>query len=75
MVRERDIIIAPKGRSFTVGCDNGTEFTNMAILHWSQNRQIGWHDIAPGKRMQNSLIESFNGSLLMNPLMRCCSHQ
>ena len=29
--------------------DNGTEFTSMAILGWSQETQIGWHYIAPGK--------------------------
>tara|TARA_R110002020_G_scaffold89684_1_gene218975 strand:- start:2060 stop:2365 length:306 start_codon:yes stop_codon:yes gene_type:complete len=42
--------------------DNGTEFTSMAILRWSQDRQIDWHYIAPGKPMQNGFIESFNGS-------------
>jgi putative transposase len=38
------------------------EFTSMAILRWSQDRQIDWHYIAPGKPMQNGFIESFNGS-------------
>jgi len=42
--------------------DNGTEFTSMAILRWSQDRQIDWHYIAPGKPMQNGFIESFNGN-------------
>ena len=28
----------------------------------SQDRQIDWHYIAPGKPMQNGFIESFNGS-------------
>jgi putative transposase len=42
--------------------DNGTEFTSMAILRWSQDRQIDRHYIAPGKPMQNGFIESFNGS-------------
>ena len=33
----------------------------MAILSWCQNTAIQWHDIAPGKPMQNGFIESFNG--------------
>ena len=62
VVRELDAIIACRGRPLTVVSDNGTEFTSMAILRWSQDRQIDWHYIAPGKPMQNGFIESFNGS-------------
>lgn len=62
VVRELDAVIARRGRPLTVVSDNGTEFTSMAILYWSQNRQIDWHYIAPGKPMQNGFIESFNGS-------------
>jgi len=62
VVRELDAIITKRGRPFTVVSDNGTEFTSMAILRWSQDRQIDWHYIAPGKPMQNGFIESFNGS-------------
>jgi putative transposase len=61
-VRELDAVIARRGRPLTVVSDNGTEFTSMAILRWSQDRQIDWHYIAPGKPMQNGFIESFNGS-------------
>ena len=60
--RELDAVIARRGRPLTVVSDNGTEFTSMAILRWSQDRQIDWHYIAPGKPMQNGFIESFNGS-------------
>ena len=52
--------------------DNGTEFTSMAILKWSQEAQIEWHYIAPGKPQQNALIESFNGKLrdeLLNEIL------
>ena len=62
VVRELDAVIARRGRPRTVVSDNGTEFTSMAILRWSQDRQIDWHYIAPGKPMQNGFIESFNGS-------------
>ena len=43
--------------------DNGTELTSNAILRWSQERQVEWHYIAPGKPMQNGFVESFNGRL------------
>jgi putative transposase len=33
--------------------ENGTELTSPAILRWSQERQIEWHHIAPGRPMQN----------------------
>ena len=35
----------------------------MAILRWSQDRDVDWHYIAPGKPTQNAFIESFNGRL------------
>ena len=43
--------------------DNGTEFTSMAILRWSQKTKVDWHYIAPGKPQQNAFVESFNGRL------------
>ena len=58
VVRELDAVIALRGRPRTVVSDNGTEFTSMAILRWSQDHQIDWHYIAPGKPMQNGFIES-----------------
>ena len=60
--RELDAIIAGRCLPRVIVSDNGTEFTSMAILRWSQDRQIDWHYIAPGKPMQNGFIESFNGS-------------
>jgi putative transposase len=41
----------------------GPEFTANAILNWSQERAVEWHYIAPGKPMQNGLVESFIGRL------------
>jgi putative transposase len=61
--RELDAVIARRGKPETIVSDNGTEFTSMAILGWSQDTQIGWHYIAPGKPTQNAFIESFNGRL------------
>ena len=61
--RELDAIIARRGSPQTIVSDNGTEFTSMAILRWSQETGIDWHYIAPGKPTQNAFIESFNGRL------------
>jgi putative transposase len=47
--RELDTAIARSGRPLTIVSDNGTEFTSMAILSWSQQTRIEWHYIAPGK--------------------------
>lgn len=33
------------------------------MLKWQEDRQVEWHYIAPGKPMQTSLVESFNGRL------------
>lgn len=43
--------------------DNGTDLTSHAILCWSQERQVEWHHIAPGKPQQNAFAESFIGRL------------
>ena len=43
--------------------DNGTELTSNAMLKWQEDRKVGWHYIAPGKPMQNGLVESFNGRM------------
>jgi putative transposase len=32
-------------------------------LAWSDETNVGWHYIAPGKPMQNAFVESFNGRL------------
>jgi putative transposase len=58
-----DAVIAIRGRPGTIVSDNGTELTSMAMLRWSQERQIAWHYIAPGKPQQDAFTESFNGRL------------
>lgn len=62
VARELNALIARRGRPQTIVSDNGTELTSMAILKWCQDTGIDWHYIAPGKPMQNGLVESFNGS-------------
>ena len=63
VARELDQVIANRKRPAMIVSDNGTEFTSMAILRWSQEQLIEWHYIAPGKPQQNAFIESFNGRL------------
>ena len=63
MARELDLIAERRGQPCMVVSDNGTELTSNAILKWQEDRQVEWHYIAPGKPMQNGLIESFNGRM------------
>lgn len=43
--------------------DNGAELASNAILKSQEERCVEWHLIAPGKPMQNGVVESFNGRL------------
>jgi putative transposase len=63
VARELDRLIALRGKPKMILSDNGTELTSNAILGWSDQTQVGWHYIAPGKPMQNAFVESFNGRL------------
>jgi len=63
VARELDAIAAIRGKPLAVVSDNGTELTSTSILCWSQERQVEWHYIAPGKPTQNAFVESFNGRL------------
>jgi putative transposase len=63
VVRELDAIVAVRRRPAMIVSDNGTELTSRAILRWSQETQVEWHYIAPGKPQQNAFAESFFGRL------------
>ena len=63
VARELDTIAAVRGKPLSVVSDNGTKLTSISILRWSQDRQVEWHYIAPGKPTQNAFVESFNGRL------------
>lgn len=63
VARELTTLIRLRANPHMVVSDNGTELTSSAILRWSQERQVEWHYIAPGKPMQNGFVESFNGRL------------
>ncbi len=76
--RELDAIVSRRGKPHSIVSDNGTELTSTAILQWSQQAQVEWHYIAPGKPTQNAFIESFNGrlrdELLNETLFRSVDH-
>jgi putative transposase len=61
VARELDELIKKRGKPEQIISDNGTEFTSIAILKWSEEASIEWHYIQPGKPMQNGTLESFNG--------------
>jgi putative transposase len=61
VTRELDAIVAARSKPLTIVSDNGTELTSHAILHWQEERGVGWHYIAPGKPVQNAFVESLNG--------------
>jgi len=63
VARELDRIAEARGYPCMVVSDNGTELTSNAILKWQEDRKVEWHYIAPGKPMQNGLVESFNGRM------------
>ena len=63
VARELDQLIAERGKPKMIVSDNGSELTSNAILAWAGQGRVEWHYIAPGKPMQNGVIESFNGRL------------
>jgi putative transposase len=63
VARELTTVIAQRGKPGMIVSDNGTELTSNAVLAWCAEHRIAWHDIAPGKPMQNGYVESFNGRM------------
>jgi putative transposase len=53
-----------------VQCDNGTEFTSTALDHWAYWNHVKLDFSRPGKPVDNSVCEAFNGSLRRECLTR-----
>jgi putative transposase len=53
-----------------VQCDNGTEFTSTALDHWAYWNSVKLDFSRPGKPVDNSVCEAFNGSLRRECLTR-----
>ena len=63
VARELTDLIARRGKPGMIVSDHGTGFSSNAILVWSKDHHVEWHNIAPGKPMQNGYVESFNGRM------------
>jgi putative transposase len=46
-----------------IQCDNGTEFTSTALDHWAYWNRVKLDFSRPGKPVDNSVCEAFNGSV------------
>ena len=72
VVRELTALVVRRGKPEMIVSDNslpsgltrwGAGFTSNAVLGLGGGAQDRWHDIAPGKPMQNGFCESFNGRM------------
>ena len=43
--------------------DNGSEFRSRVLDAWAYEHQVVLDFIAPGKRVQNAVVESYNGRM------------
>ena len=51
-----------RGVPAVIQCDNGTEFTSVALDHWCYWNQVRLDFSRPGKPTDNAAIESFHNS-------------
>ena len=54
-------LVAVRGRPQTIQCDQGTEFTSMALDHWAYWNKVGLSFSRPGRPGDNARNEAFNG--------------
>ena len=60
VARVLDEVGRQRGYPAAIVCDNGTEFTSIAMDKWSYRTKTDLKFIQPGKPIQNAFIESFN---------------
>ena len=58
-----DEVIESYGCPQSITTDNGSEFCSRLMDTWAVLRSVQWDFIRPGKPVENSMIESFNGRL------------
>ena len=61
VARILDRLLFLRGKPKTIVCDNGPEFTSIAMDQWAYRNDIELRFISPGKPIENAFIESFNG--------------
>jgi putative transposase len=59
-------LVAERGAPLSITADNGSEFVSKAMDAWSYQHGVQLDLIRPGKPVENSYIESFNGRCAMN---------
>jgi putative transposase len=61
--RQLQRVIALRGAPESITADNGSEFAGQTMDHWAHQAGVKLDFIRPGKPVENSYIESFNGRL------------
>lgn len=61
VTRVLDRVVAERGAPMALTLDNGTEFTSKHFDAWAYRSGIQLDFIRPGRPVENSIIESFNG--------------
>jgi putative transposase len=56
-------VVAERGAPGSITADNGSEFVSKAMDAWAYQHGVQLDFIRPGKPVENSYIESFNGRL------------
>ena len=63
VVRALETAAMWRGYPARITCDNGPEFRSRALDAWAYEHRVTLDFIDPGKPIQNSLCESFNGRM------------
>ena len=63
VTRVLDRLAATRGLPAVIRTDNGPEFAGQALDAWAYRRGVKLEFIRPGKPVENSYVESFNGRL------------
>jgi len=63
VVRVLSQLAATRSRPQRIRVDNGTEFTSKALDHWAYFNGVELDFSRPGKPVDNTFIEAFNGTL------------
>jgi putative transposase len=61
VVRVLEELKRTRGLPRQIRSDNGPEFVSRAVDQWAYKQRLDWHTIQPGRPMENSYVESFNG--------------
>jgi putative transposase len=56
-------LVVQHGKPETIQCDQGTEFTSLAMDHWAYWNKVGLDFSRPGRPGDNARNEAFNGTV------------